>query len=80
MREWPYTASSRDKLGCTSTPTLRFGRQEVTTKCIPPLSSLRIQYNESFHCELVHILLVAIKWSRTEEDNKGAATPIKDLP
>ena len=24
MREWPYTASSRDILGCTSPPTLRF--------------------------------------------------------
>ena len=24
MREWPYTASSQDALGCTSPPTLRF--------------------------------------------------------
>ena len=24
MREWPYTASSRDVLGCTSPPTSRF--------------------------------------------------------
>ena len=24
MREWPYTASNRDELGCTSPPTSRF--------------------------------------------------------
>ena len=60
MREWPYTASNRDELGCTSPPTSRcpsdfalrtsfglgksLGRRGCTTQYIPPLGSVRIQY------------------------------------
>ena len=52
MREWPYTASNRDDLGCTSPPTSRFpsglgkslGRRGCTTQYIPPLGSVHIQY------------------------------------
>ena len=55
MRDWTYTASSRDVLGCTSPPTSRFppghlsglgtslGRRGCTTQYIPPLGSVRIQ-------------------------------------
>ena len=54
MREWPYTASNRDILGCTSPSTSRFpsglgkslGRRGCTTQYIPPLGSVRIQYQK----------------------------------
>ena len=66
MREWPYTSSNRDELGCTS-PALEMplrlppqdisrglgkplGRQGCTTQYIPPLSSVLIQ---SFQCRLL---------------------------
>ena len=41
MREWPYTASNRDELGCTSPLTSRFPL--ALEKSLGPLSSVRIQ-------------------------------------
>ena len=65
IREWPYTASNRDELGCTAPPTSRFpsslgkslGRRGCKTQYIPPLGSIRIQYSI---CVYVHMYIYAI--------------------
>ena len=45
MKEWPYTASSRDVLGCTSPPTKRFPEAREMSRGRSPRDISRAEGN-----------------------------------
>ena len=73
MREWPYTALSRDVLGSTSLTSLRFplvkslGRRGCKIQYIPPLGSVRIHF--SFKVSFCRIEITNIQQAITNMHN-----------